>query len=167
MYQKRPTGYQTRKVRVSRNHRNHRNSCPWQLGISEKCVIRTIQSFHFLRLKIQIKKQRTQGFIPQGPLINKRQFDRVVSLVDSAKKSGVKVVTGEGTTYQKGSINQTIIFKANFVLASNLRQTLSVTVILLGNRRSVTVSDCICPMICVIRKSFLGHKTVTVAGFSL
>ena len=69
--------------------------------------------------------------------------------------------------YQKGSINQTIIFKANFVLASNLRQTLSVTVILLGNRKSVTVSDCICPMICVIRKSFLGHKTVTVAGFSL
>ena len=30
----------------------------------------------------------------QGPLINKRQFERVVSLVDSAKKSGVKVVTG-------------------------------------------------------------------------
>ena len=46
-------------------------------------------------LKYRLEKLRSQGFVSQGPLINKRQFERVVSLVDSAKKSGVKVVTGE------------------------------------------------------------------------
>ena len=50
----------------------------------------------FTLYNMQIEKIRHHGFVfLQGPLINKRQFERVVSLVDSAKKSGVKVVTGE------------------------------------------------------------------------
>ena len=44
--------------------------------------------------KDELSSSSTQWITFQGPLINKRQFERVVSLVDSAKKSGVKIVTG-------------------------------------------------------------------------
>ena len=43
---------------------------------------------------------------------------------------------------------------------------LSVTVSVLGNQKSFTVSDCHYPMIFSIRRSFLGQKTVTVVGLS-
>ena len=39
----------------------------------------------------------------QGPLINQRQFDRLCNLVEGAKKSGVKVVTG-GEKHAQGDL---------------------------------------------------------------
>jgi len=61
-----------------------------QAGIHDEFVARLAKA---MEAQIVVGNGKDAS-VSQGPLINKRQFDRVVSLVDSAKKSGVKVVTG-------------------------------------------------------------------------
>ena len=61
------------------------------------------------KLKEQVEKtivlgDGTQKGVNQGPLINKRQFERIVTLVDQAVKEGAKVVLGNHSKIKDFSI---------------------------------------------------------------